>query len=150
MPLYRIPSHMASRRTHALYAISWCARQDDRNETPYIQERVRSEIVRFWTRYWGASDTAIQNSKSRRNNKLNATEFLRHGWNWQLLHSHNPEHLARHKHKRGTKYCLWDAFSSPDCTVRSESRCALMKGFGSDVHEPQWVKTELNNYTLYR
>jgi hypothetical protein len=30
------------------------------------------------------------------------------------------------------------------CTVRSESRCALMKVVGSDVHEPQGVKTELN------
>jgi hypothetical protein len=34
-------------------------------------------------------------------------------------------------------------------TVRSESRCDI-KGVGSDVQEPQGVKTELNNYTLYR
>jgi hypothetical protein len=35
-------------------------------------------------------------------------------------------------------------------TVRSESRCALTKCVGSDFHEPQWVKSELRNYTLYR
>jgi hypothetical protein len=34
--------------------------------------------------------------------------------------------------------------------VRSESRCALIEDVGSQLKEPQWVKTELNNYTLYR
>jgi hypothetical protein len=34
-------------------------------------------------------------------------------------------------------------------TVRSESRSALVKAV-PQLKEPQWVKTELNNYTLYR
>jgi hypothetical protein len=35
-------------------------------------------------------------------------------------------------------------------TVHLESCYALTKGIGSYVHEPQRIKTELNNYTLYR
>jgi hypothetical protein len=36
------------------------------------------------------------------------------------------------------------------CTVLSESCHALIKDVGSDVHEPQSVKTESNSYTPYR
>jgi hypothetical protein len=31
-------------------------------------------------------------------------------------------------------------------TVHSESRYALIKAVGNDVHEPQWVKTESNKH----
>jgi hypothetical protein len=45
---------------------------------------------------------------------------------------------------------LYRACSCNQYTVRSESRCALIEGVRSDVHERLYSKTELNNYTPHR